>query len=412
MLTNALIGEYRLEELLGAGGMGEVYKAVHTHLGRVIAVKVLSPNMTDGPALQRFYNEASIQASLKHPSVAEYLGFYEYQGRPCILMEYVNGETLSSIVRERGALPPVEAARILREVASGIAHFHAQGVVHRDLKTSNIKISKSGQVKILDFGIARHQRSDRLTHMGSVVGTTESLAPEQVRGESAGFPTDVWQLGVLFYELLTGHLPFEANTTHEIYQRILSADYVPVQQMRPNVPDVISRIVVRCLQKEPSRRYATAFELFQELSAVGQRAVPAQPTWISRVRRTWAWISVAVLLVVIAISYGLFGRKGTPENVPGATAIHTEINEGDAVSAHYPGLEGGIKTITVDTMDGAAQVLREERPVGVTPFQIKAHVGENVDLILRRDGFEDLPIQFDVSERSVYTYVLKSRKDH
>src|ERR1700681_2492621 len=111
-LLNALIGEYRLGERLGAGGMGEVYKGVHIHLGRVIAVKILSPELADGPALQRFYAEADIQASLRHPGVAEYLGFYEYQGRPCILMEFVDGETLGSVIWRRGALPPAEAAAI------------------------------------------------------------------------------------------------------------------------------------------------------------------------------------------------------------------------------------------------------------------------------------------------------------
>ena len=176
-LLNASIGEYRVVESLGAGGMGEVYKAVHTHLDRVIAIKALLPGLADGPSLQRFYGEAGIQASLRHPGVAEYLGFYEYQGRPCILMEYVDGETLAAIIRRRGALPP-EAAPTLREIASVAAHFHAQGVVHRDLKSNNVKINSAGRVKILDFGIARQERQDRMTQVGAVIGTPEVLAPE------------------------------------------------------------------------------------------------------------------------------------------------------------------------------------------------------------------------------------------
>ena len=409
-LENVLIGEYRLTESLGAGGMGEVYKAVHVHLGRVIAVKILSPNLTDGPALQRFYNEADIQASLKHPSVAEYLGFYEYQGRPCILMEYINGVTLSTLIRTRGALPAAEAVGILREVASAIAHFHAQGVVHRDLKTSNIKITESGQVKILDFGIARHQRSDHLTHLGAVVGTTESLAPEQVRGEPAGFPTDVWQLGVLFYELLTGRLPFQAPTTHETYQRILSANYVPIRQIQPDVPDAVSRVVSRCLQKEPVRRYPTATELYQALCLPGQGMPAQRQAWFIPIRRAWAWGSLAVVLVVIAISFVLLQGYHSGEDVPGSEAEKAGGPMEEAIS-QSSNTDASIKTITVDTMDGIAQVIQGEKPVGITPFQVNAHMGESVNLVLRRDGFEDLPVLFEVSERQVYTYVLKPRKD-
>src|SRR6266849_9582011 len=148
-LLNALIGEYRVTELLGAGGMGEVYKATHTHLGRVIAIKVLSAGGSDPAAVQRFYSEANIQASLRHPGVAEYLGFYEYQGRPCIRMEYVDGETLSCILERRGALPTEEALSIARAMTAVVAHFHRQGVLHRDIKSSNVKISSDGAVKVL-----------------------------------------------------------------------------------------------------------------------------------------------------------------------------------------------------------------------------------------------------------------------
>ena len=138
-LVNALIGEYRLVEPLGAGGMGEVYKGVHQHLGRVIAVNILSPELADGPAIRRFYGEAKIQASLRHPGVAEYLGFYEYQGRPCILMEYVDGETLAAFIRRRAPIPPAEAAAIVREISAVAGHFHSLELVHRDLKTGNVK---------------------------------------------------------------------------------------------------------------------------------------------------------------------------------------------------------------------------------------------------------------------------------
>jgi serine/threonine protein kinase len=409
LLVNTLIGEYRLTEPLGAGGMGEVYKAVHVHLGRVIAIKVLSSSMMDGHALQRFYNEANIQAGLKHPSVAEYLGFYEYQERPCILMEYVDGETLSTLIQKQGALPAARATEIMREIAAAIAHFHAQGVVHRDLKTSNIKMATSGYVKILDFGIARHERSDRLTQLGAVVGTTEALAPEQVRGEPASFATDVWQLGVLFYELLTGHLPFQAVTIHETYNRILSAEYPPLRQWRPDLPDAIVKIVSRCLQKAPARRYPSARELHQALCSCEKPAAKRWPAGLHSFRPAWAWGGIGVLLVAAAITIGVW--KWNREGSGDLSSREIVVHEDEGLSGNPSRAEPAVKIITVDTMNGSAQVVREEMPVGATPFQIKAHMGDRINLILRREGYKDLPVQFEVSERQVYTYILKPGKD-
>jgi serine/threonine protein kinase len=394
-LANALIGEYRVVGSLGAGGMGEVYKAVHTHLGRVIAIKVLSPELTDGPALERFYSEANIQASLQHPGVAEYLGFYEYQGRPCILMEYVDGETLAEILRRRGPLPAEEAAEILRQIAAVIAHFHAQGVVHRDLKASNVKITSAGQVKILDFGIARHQRSDRLTRIGAVVGTTEALAPEQVRGQPALPATDVWQLGVMFYEMLTGRTPFHAETVLAIYDKILSGAYDP-----PPAPPELARIIARCLEKDPARRFASAAELYAALGAENIPATPPKPRW----RLAAAAAAVVLLMVgVVLLATHDGGESPISEVADSSTPTPTP-----APATPLPALD--TRAITVDTMDGMAQVYRDGVRVGSTPYQVQARTGEKVNLVLKRDGFADTPVQFEAAEPHVYTYTLQPLK--
>ena len=407
-LLNALIGEYRIVESLGAGGMGEVYKAVHTHLGRTIAIKVLSPALTDGPALARFYGEANIQARLKHPGVAEYLGFYEFQGRPCILMEYVDGETLASTIRRRGPLSAAEAVRVAREITAIVTHFHDEGLVHRDLKANNIKIDAAGRVRILDFGIARYQCSNRLTRIGAVIGTPEALSPEQVRGETATQATDVWQLGVMFYELLTGKAAFPASNTVDLYASILAADYPPVGI------GGLDEIVVRCLQKNPAKRYRSAAELHaalcaweakQRSGAGSPRAAgcpPARPrVRLSReVRRMvlLSALSVALLSAVMAIP-----RRAAPEP-PKPPAETAKIAP---PSAPAPDL----KTVTVDTADGAAQVFVSGKLVGNTPFQVRARAGERIELVLRRAGFRDLPVQFEVTERRDYTYTLQPLKE-
>lgn len=380
-LLHASIGEYRVMELIGAGGMGAVYKAVHTHLGRVIAIKVLSPELADGPALQRFYGEASIQASLKHPGVAEYLGFYEHAGRPCILMEYVDGETLGAILRRRGAFPAPEAVRILHDIAAVAAHFHAQGVVHRDLKSSNIKLDSEGRVKVLDFGIARRQAAGRLTMAGAVVGTPHALAPEQIRGEQVREPADVWQLGVLFYELLTGRLPFESETSQELFARIEAGDYTRA----PEIPASLEKIVGRCLQKDPARRYRDGAELSEALRDWQRPPKRRLPFWA---------FALAGAVLVLVLFFALRSPPVTPPAPP------------------PPAPAANLKVVTVDTADGVAQVFRNGRLVGTTPYQVTAKDGEKVDLVLRRPGFRDLPLQFEPTERREYTYTLEAAKEH
>jgi eukaryotic-like serine/threonine-protein kinase len=391
-LVNALIGEYRLTEALGAGGMGEVYKAVHIHHGRVIAVKVLSPDLTDGPALQRFYGEANIQASLRNPGVPEYFGFYEYQGRPCLLMEFIDGETLTAILARRGPLPALEAAAIVREVAAVVAHFHRRGVVHRDLKPGNVKINSAGRVKVLDFGIARHQRADRLTRVGAVVGTPATLAPEQVKGQEAVLATDVWQIGILFFELLTNRMPFEASNPYELYARIISTEAPSLAALQP---PAVASIVSRCLEKDPARRYPSAVELHEALCALDQK-VPPQP---AGGRRT-LWVAASVAAALLAIGLLLFlwiGGPPVPRTAGGGNST--------GVAATPRG-----KSITVDTAGGAAQVYRNGELVGSTPYAVQAGPGESVSLILKRSGYEDRFVQFEASERNTYTFTLDPKR--
>jgi serine/threonine-protein kinase len=303
-LVNALIGEYRVTELLGAGGMGEVYKAKHTRLARVIAIKVLSAGTADASLLRRFYGEANIQASLRHPGVAEYLGFYEYQGRPCILMEYVDGETLAAIIERRGPLPAAEAYRIARSLAAVIAHFHAQGVVHRDIKSNNVKINSAGTVKVLDFGIARLESTHRSTSAGMLVGTPVIAAPEQVKGGQVTPATDVWQLGVLMYEMLTGRLPFQGTDSSELFLQIVNADFTPISHSQHSVPRDFEKIINRCLQKDPLKRYASGRLVLAALDAADPCATNSAPALVrSGVRRKplSAYVAVASVLLLASI---------------------------------------------------------------------------------------------------------------
>jgi serine/threonine protein kinase len=396
-LLNALIGEYRVTELLGAGGMGEVYKATHTHLGRVIAIKVLSAGGSDPATVQRFYGEANIQASLRHPGVAEYLGFYEYQGRPCILMELVDGQTLSSLLERRGALPAKEALGIARAITAVVAHFHQQGVLHRDIKSSNVKIAYDGTVKVLDFGIARFQKTNNLTRTGMVVGTPGILAPEQVRGQTVTPATDVWQLGVLMYEMLTVRMPFEADNTPELYAQILNAKFEPVSSLQPSVPTAFEKIVNRCLHKDPNRRFASGADLLVALDGLNalepEERAPAKERQLVDFRfpvplRLVGAIAAGALMIAVVVVGAV---RWLGENPP--------LPEPCVQSSSSPG-SSGIRAVRIKTTDGEeAQVLCNGRVVGSTAdYSVHARTGDRVVLALQRTGYKREDLNFTVTE--------------
>jgi predicted Ser/Thr protein kinase len=396
-LAGQSIGEYRILELIGKGGMGEVYKARHTHLDRVIAIKALSTGLAGTPALERFYGEAGILARLKHPRIAEYLGFFEHGGRPCILMEYVDGESLAAILARRRDVPAREAVRWISEIADAAAYFHALGVVHRDLKSSNVKIDSAGRVKILDFGIARQQAGSRMTQAGAVVGTPYALAPEQLLGRAITPAVDIWQLGVLLYELLCGELPFQAGAPEEMYARILQAEPTPLRRVRPGVPPELERIVARCLRKNRAERYASALELLDALRGWEQGRSGA--TLLSWRGRGTALAAGALAFVAVLAGVALAVRSGTEAPAPAAA------------TSSAPVAPAAVRTVTIDTADGPAQVLRDGKPAGVTPFRVTAPPGAKVSMTLQRPGFRDLDVEFEVTERREYTYTLQSSEE-
>ena len=407
-LLNVLIGEYRVSELLGAGGMGEVYKATHTHFGRVIAVKVLTAGESDPATVKRFYSEAKIQASLRHPGVAEYLGFYEYHGRPCILMEYVDGLTIASILERRGALPPQEAFRIAQAIAAVVAHFHEHGVLHRDIKTNNIKISSDGRIKVLDFGIARLQSTRNLTSTGVVIGTPGMLAPEQVNGQTVTPATDVWQFGVMVYEMLSGRLPFRADNTRELYAQILNAKPAPLSTLQPSLPAGFEKVVNRCLQKDPGKRYASGRELLAALDALEGRKEPApvptprfEPLADAKPPVSLGLVAAIAggVIVLIAIVVGVVQWSRPTTADLGVSPCVEPSSETESPS-------GEMRTVTLSTVGVSAQVFCGGQLVGVTPYPLKAKVGDKVKLVLRSEGYKPKDVSFNVTERAEYNESL------
>ena len=275
-----VLGRYRIESLLGRGGMGEVYRARHDRLGMAVAVKILTEVNDD--MVRRFEREATLMARVRHPNVVAIADFGQTTaGLPCIVMEFIKGEDLGARMKRRGALPWREALFVIRGILSGLEALHAAQVLHRDLKPDNVVIAPGEPevVKLIDFGIAKPTgggSGTRLTSTGSVIGTPAYMAPEQLLGYDLDVRSDIYTAGMILYELLTGSLPGEGHDMAGVLRR-LKTDPVPPRAPAelPALPQLLSEIVVATLQGTPDRRPATARELLARLAEVEASSVAA-----------------------------------------------------------------------------------------------------------------------------------------
>ncbi|MDQ1047339.1 serine/threonine-protein kinase [Streptomyces sp. V4I2] len=254
-----IAGRYRLHDPIGRGAMGEVWRAFDETLGRTVAVKLLLPHDSDPTATSRFRLEAQTAGRLNHPHVVGVYDFGEYDGRLFLVMELVEGDSLARRLSTAGPLPVEQVARIAAQAAAGLAAAHQQGIVHRDIKPANLLLDPDGTLKIGDFGIARFvdDPSGALTTTGQIVGTSLYLAPERALGQAAGPASDVYALGCLLYQLLTGRPPFQADTAVAILHQHLDATPVPPRQTRPELPPAFENFLLGLLAKRPEDRPAT-----------------------------------------------------------------------------------------------------------------------------------------------------------
>jgi hypothetical protein len=267
------IGKYRIVDQLGRGGMGAVYRAVDETLDREVAVKVLNPGLEAGDVMKRFRTEAMTLARLNHPEIATIHEIYRFDQDLLMVMELVRGETLDQLSQRSGPLPPERAAYLVAQVLGALGHAHQAGIVHRDLKPANVMVTETGGIKITDFGIARVSGAEHLTVDGQMMGTPAYMAPEQVLGQEVDGRADLYSCGVLFYRLLTGALPFEADTAIGMVQKALSDPPTPAHVHRADLPDWCQTILDRALAKSPAARFQTAEEFRAALmSAIGSVA--------------------------------------------------------------------------------------------------------------------------------------------
>lgn len=269
-MIGQIVGNYRIEKRLGEGGMGEVYQGVDLMLEREVAIKALRPELTTNPELvERFRSEAIILAKLNHPNIATLYNLLRQGDNFYMVLEYVRGKTLDKVIAERGAIPCNLAIPLFCQVLDGIDYAHELGIVHRDIKPANIMLTEKGRLKVLDFGIARILGSAHMTKSGHVVGTIEYMSPEQIKGKETDSRSDIYSLGVLLYEMVTGRAPFSSENEFELMRMQIEQEPVPPTSVDSRIPAEVERAILRAMAKRPEDRFQTAGEFRDTLLAAG-----------------------------------------------------------------------------------------------------------------------------------------------
>src|SRR4051794_21600242 len=362
-------GRYRAQKRLGSGGMAEVWCAEDEVLGRRVALKLLGSRYAeDDEFRERFRREAQAAAGLAHPNIVGIFDFGEWDGIPYIAMELVDGRTLKDLVRERGPLPPATAVAVMEQILRALGYAHQRGIVHRDIKPQNVIIDDEGHAKGADFGIARAVASE-MTETGTIIGTVQYISPEQAEGHQVDARSDLYSAGIVLYELLTGRVPFEAESAVSIAIQQINERPVPPGQLQPGVPRGLEAVVMRALEKDPALRFQTAGEFIAALRApAAPPPVAVEPAYVpeEEPRSRW-WLWLLGLLVIAAIAAGAYlltaGKKVDVPNVVGAKSAEA------ADRLHQRGLEVAFRSV-VSQKAPRDEVISQDPAAGE---QVKEH---------------------------------------
>ena len=336
---NLVAGKYQIVDEIGRGGMGVVYRAEDLKLKRSVALKFLPPHLTDSPELrERFLIEAQAAAALSHPNICVIHEVGESEERPYIAMEYVEGESLRDKIKKK-ALKTEDTLAIASQVAAGLAEAHRKGIIHRDIKSANIMVTAKGQAKVMDFGLAKLRGGSSLTKSQTTLGTVAYMSPEQARGDELDQRTDLWSLGVVLYEMLTGELPFRGDRDLSVIHSIIHEDPKPIKLHKPPVPLELQQVVSRALRKNRDSRYGSADEMVKELNAY-HALLQAEASGVfnlrsfaRRLRRPAVAVPTALAVVAIAAAAFLFFKHQARVRWAKAVAlpeIERMIGENDA----------------------------------------------------------------------------------
>lgn len=331
---NELIGQtlsnrYVIEERLGGGGMAIVYKATDRLLSRAVTVKILRDQFAnDREVVRRFQTEAQSVAKLSHPNIVSIYDVGQDRGLYYLVMEYVDGCTLKDIIQDKGRLEPLEAIDYALQICDALQHAHDSNIIHRDIKPQNILITKKGQAKVTDFGIAKAATNTTMTYSGSsILGTVQYISPEQAKGDPVTVHTDIYSAGIVLYEMLTGKLPFEGDTAISIAIKHIQIDYPKASHLVPDIPPELELILGRALAKKPEDRFASAIEMRRDLEEVRDKITgglsqtmvlpritgksfpeepPAKPPGNKRPK--WVnWVLLSLVLLLLSAGLAYFG---------------------------------------------------------------------------------------------------------
>ena len=258
-MIGTVVGNYKIVNKIGEGGMGAVYKGIDLMLEREVAIKVLKPELGSQPqVVERFRSEAVTLAKLNHPNVATLFAFFRQGDFFFMVLEYVNGITLDQMVEAHGAMSCEQAIPLFCQMLEGIDHAHGLGIIHRDIKPANMMLTENGLLKVLDFGIARALGSARMTRAGNLIGTIEYMSPEQVRGMETDARSDIYSLGMVLYELLTGRVPFASDSEYELMKAQVEQLPTPPREFAPGIPEEVEWAILCATEKDPENRFQTA----------------------------------------------------------------------------------------------------------------------------------------------------------
>jgi serine/threonine-protein kinase len=387
------VSHYRLLNPLGSGGMGVVYRAEDTALGRTVALKFLSNQIAQDPKrVERFRDEARNASSLNHPNICTIYEVGEEEGELFIAMEFVEGRPLSEFLRE-GGMAVETLLRYGRQIAGALEHAHERGIVHRDLKPANVVVTPNGNAKILDFGLAKRQDPDQLhkTTQGAatetsvgLTGTLPYMSPEQLQGDETGPRSDIWSLGVLLYEMAAGTRPFRGENLYRLCTAIIQE---PMPALPESVPGGLAAVIKRCLQKEPARRYQRASELRAALEALeisGPAAAPVVAEKIEPPRKLWWWISAGVLAVLLAgtgIGWWWRNSGGAKNPAKGGAVVPARMQLAVLAPSDARGTEdSAFNDGLVETLTSRLTALTEKHPLAVIPAsEVRARKVGTVD---------------------------------
>jgi serine/threonine protein kinase/Tfp pilus assembly protein PilF len=421
-------GRYEVIEELGRGGMGRVYRVEDKKVGQEVALKLIKPEIaSDAKTLQRFRHELKTARMISHKSVCRMFDLGEAQGAYYITMEYVPGENLKSLIRQVGRLDTDTAVKMAHQICEGLAEAHRLGVVHRDLKPGNIMIDREGSVRIMDFGIARSLKAKGLTGTGIVIGTPEYMSPEQAEAKGVDQSSDLYSLGVVLFEMVTGRLPFEGDTPLSIAMKHKGAEPEAPSTFNPQIPDGLNRLILKCLAKDKADRYESAEEMVAELVDIksgfpttesdktlgrtarkvvgkteGKKSTTSKEITLSLTPKKFVGAAVAAGLVIVALVVVLLWRPWSTQTPAAAAKIKNSIAvigfENQTGNSAYDHLQKVFPNLLITNLEatGLFHVLTWERMRDISR-QIGEERGDIIDRdlgfeICRREGIEALVI--------------------